>query len=630
MTHEAVAIIGLAGRFPGAASVEQLWRNLRAGVESIRFFTADELERSGVPRAVFTRPDYVPAKGVLDGVELFDAAFFGFTPREAEGMDPQHRLFLECSWEALEDAGYCFAERGGRIGVFAGSAMSTYLLYHLAANPGFAERADWLQIRITNDKDFLTTLVSYKLNLNGPSVGVQTACSTSLVAAHLACQALLDGDCDMALAGGVAVSFPHRAGSLYTEGGIYSPDGHCRAFDAKAQGCVEGNGAGVVVLKRLSEALADGDRVRAVIRGSAVNNDGSLKVGYTAPSVDSQTAVILESLSMAGVDPRTIGLVEAHGSGTPLGDPIEVEALTRAFRKETGDRGFCALGSVKTNLGHLDNAAGAASLIKAVQALEHREIPPSLHCEQPNPAMRLDETPFYVNTELREWRADGVPRRAGVSSLGIGGTNAHLVLEEAPAVRPCGEPRPWQLLLLSAKTPTALDTMTANLAAHLERHPDLCLADVAHTLRVGRQRLPQRRMLVCRNAADNADAQQALAAGERALTAAGGAGSGVVFLLPGLGDQYPGMGRELYRGEPAFRDAVDRCCAILQPHLGLDLREVLYGGADPAPDGPPAAHRRLLRPEQPEDAASLRLHQTLLAQPAVFVVEYALAQLWME
>ena len=493
-----VAVIGLAGRFPGAGDVEGFWRNLCAGVESVTFFTDAELLSAGADPAALRNPNYVKAAAILDDVESFDAAFFGLNPREAEIMDPQHRIFLECAWEALEKAGYDPENYHGSIGVYAGTRMNTYLL-NLLRDRELMESQGGFVALLGNDKDFLPTRVSYKLNLRGPSINVQTACSTSLVAVHLACQSLLHGECDIALAGGVAIKVPQKAGYLYQAGGILSPDGHCRAFDAKAHGTVSGNGVGVVVLKRLTDAVADGDHIHAVIKGTAINNDGAMKVGYTAPSVDGQAEVITEALAVAGISPETVGYIETHGTGTELGDPIEIAALTQAFRADTEKKGFCALGSVKTNIGHLDAAAGVTGLIKTVLALEHKLLPPSLHYEQPNPEIDFAHSPFYVNTALSEWKAGAAPRRAGVSAFGIGGTNAHVVLEEAPNSQASGPSRPWQLLALSAKTSAALETATANLRAHLEAHPDLNLADAAHTLLRGRKTFAYRRVIVCRD-----------------------------------------------------------------------------------------------------------------------------------
>ncbi|HEX9670007.1 MAG TPA: amino acid adenylation domain-containing protein, partial [Thermoanaerobaculia bacterium] len=485
-----IAVVGMAGRFPGAPDLERFWQNLRGGVESIRVFSDEELVAAGLDPAFLADPRLVKARGALDGADLFDAAFFDYPPREAQLLDPQQRLFLECAWEALEDAGYGAEGRRGRVGVFGGVTENTYV-HGLLANADLLRTVGRQAISIANNHDYLPTRVSYKLNLRGPSINVQTACSTSLVAVHLACRALLAGDCDLVLAGGASVSAREVSGYLYEEGGIASPDGHTRAFDARARGVVGGSGAGVVVLKRLADALAAGDTVRAVIRGTASNNDGSLKVGFTAPSVEGQAEAIRSAQLAAGIDPATIRYVEAHGTGTALGDPIEVAALTRAFREATGELGFCAIGSVKTNVGHLDAAAGAAGLIKTVLALQHREVPPSLHFEEPNPAIDFASSPFYVAARLAPWEAlDGLPRRAGVSSFGIGGTNAHAVLEEAPEPLPSGPARPAQLLVLSAKTAAALERATERLAEWLERRPELSreeLADAAFTLQVGRK-----------------------------------------------------------------------------------------------------------------------------------------------
>ncbi|HEX7181391.1 MAG TPA: polyketide synthase, partial [Thermoanaerobaculia bacterium] len=421
-----IAIIGMAGRFPKARDLQEFWRNLREGVEAVSFFSDQELAPLGVPAALLADPSFVRAGAILEDPGLFDASFFDLSPREAEILDPQHRLLLECAWHALEKAGYAGTSRP--VGVFVGCAHSSYALQHLLPNPEVVASVGNLALSLANEKDFLATRLSYKLNLSGPSYTVQTACSTSLVATHLASQSLLTGDCSLALAGGVCVKFPQKSGYLYQPGGISSPDGHCRAFDARAQGAIGGQGVGVVVLKILEDALADGDHIHAVIKASAVNNDGSLKVGYTAPSRDGQARVIRAAHLRAEIEAETIGYVEAHGTATPMGDPIEIAALTKAFRQSTKRRKFCAVGSVKTNIGHLDAAAGAAGLIKAVLALEHKEIPPSLHFETPNPQIDFESSPFYVASRLAEWPANGTPRRAGVSAFGIGGTNAHLIL----------------------------------------------------------------------------------------------------------------------------------------------------------------------------------------------------------
>ena len=603
-----IAVIGMSGRFPGAKNVEELWQNLRSGLESVPFFSDEELKESGVDPAVLNNPHYVKAAAILDAPELFDASFFGYSPKEAEMMDPQHRLFLECAWEAFEDAGYDADRYEGPIAVYAGASMNTYFLYS-GLIPDFT--TDELATLIGNDKDFLATRVSYKVNLKGPSVTIGTGCSTSLVAVHMACQSLLNEECDMALAGGVSIRVPHKVGYLYEQGGILSPDGHCRAFDAEARGTILGSGVGVVLLKRLTDAIADGDCIHAVIKGSAINNDGNSKVGYTAPSVDGQSKVILEALAHAGVEADTISYVEAHGTGTSLGDPIEMAALTKAYRSYTDEKGFCAIGSVKTNIGHLDVAAGIAGFIKTVKALENKMIPPLLHFKKANPEIDFQNSPFYVNSMLSEWKSNSYLRRAGVSSFGVGGTNAHVILEEAPDVEVSSKSRPWQLLMLSAQTSTALETATQNLANHLKHHPDLNLADVAYTLQNGRKVFNHRRMVVCKDHGDAVSTLETLDP-KRVLTSSQEpVNRDVVFIFSGQGSQYVNMGLELYRTEPVFREQIDRCSEILQPHLSLDLRDVLYPG------------------EQQADDATQMLQQTFITQPALFTIEYALAKLWM-
>jgi len=643
----AVAIIGISGRFPGAQNVEQFWQNIKNGIESITFFPDEKLEASGISPEILKNPNYVKAHGTLKDIEYFDAAFFNINPREAKIMDPQHRLFLECSWEALENAGYNPEIFAGRIGVFAGTNMNMYLLNNLYSNLGSADPMDMLYIS-QGDKDYLTTRVSYKLNLKGPSVNVNTSCSTSLVAVHLACQSLLNGESDMALAGGVSIRVPQVGGYFYHEGMIQSPDGHCRAFDAQAKGFVDGSAVGVVVLKPMIDALRDGDAITAVIKGSAVNNDGSLKVGYTAPSVEGQSEVIAEALAMAGIEPGFISYIETHGTATTLGDPIEIAGLNRVFGSNAASPRACAIGSVKTNIGHSGAAAGVASLIKTALALQERVIPPSLHFETPNPDFRLDTGCFYVNTTLVEWKSNGFPRRAGVSSFGVGGTNAHVILEEAPGIsksvgqwdsesvrkapegkmglaplsaKQCSEGtgglaplsnRQYQLILLSAKTETALDQMTQNLADHLKNNPGILLTDAAYTLQVGRKTFNHQRMLVCQ---DMADAAAALQAGdpERVFTHHRDSDETppLVFMFPGQGAQYVNMALGLYQAEPIFAQQLDRCCELVKPRLGLDLRDVLF---------PPA--------ERYEKAVQ-QLTQTWITQPALFIIEYGLARLWM-
>ncbi|KAB8316002.1 type I polyketide synthase, partial [Tolypothrix campylonemoides VB511288] len=519
-----IAVIGMVGRFPGAKSVDEFWKNLCKGQESISFFSDEELEASGVDSDTLSNPRYVKAGARLSDFEMFDASFFDFSPREAEIIDPQHRILLECAWEALENAGYKPGSGVGLTGVYVGTNMSSYFLSNLSSHRDLIESMG-LSILYSNSQDFAATRVSYKLNLKGPSINIQTACSTSLVAVHSACQGLLNYECDMALAGGICIASVQKQGYFYQEGGITSPDGHCRAFDASSQGTIFGDGVGLVVLKRLEDALADGDRIHAVIKGSAINNDGAAKVGYTAPSVSGQAEVIAEAQALAGVAPETITYIETHGTGTALGDPIEISALKKAFAARTTQKGFCAIAkraycaiaSVKTNVGHLNTAAGVTGLIKTVLALKHKQIPPSLHFEHPNPEIDFANSPFYVNTKLSKWENNGTPNRAGVSSFGIGGTNAHVILEEAPVIEASSPSRPWQLLLLSAKTSTALETATAQLHTHLQQNPDISLPDVAHTLQVGRCAFDHRRMVVCQDLNDAVKVLTSLD-GQRVLT----------------------------------------------------------------------------------------------------------------
>ena len=603
-----IAVVGMSCRFPGADDPRQFWRNLCAGVESVAFLGDDELLAAGLSPARLRDPSWVRAHAALDRPYAFDAAFFGVSQREAEVTDPQQRVFLECAWSALEDAGCDPARYPGAIGVFAGSGSSGHLARVMAHPELMAAVGD--AAAFANKADFLTTRASYKLGLRGPSVAVQTACSTSLVAIHLACQSLLGMECDLALAGGATIT-PEPTGYPYQEGGILSPDGHCRAFDARAAGTVGGSGAGIVVLKRYADAVRDGDTIRAVVRGSAVNNDGAGKVGFTAPSVKGQAQAITEALAAAGVDAGTLSYVEAHGTGTPLGDPVEIAALAEAFGADPERTGYCALGAVKTNVGHLDTAAGVAGFIKAVLALEHRTLPPTLHFQSPNPETGLEGSPFFVNAELRPWaRENGTPRRAGVSSFGIGGTNAHVVLEEAPEPAPSAGDDGPQLLVLSARSGAALERARRDLAAHLADHPGPALADVAHTLQEGRAAHPHRWAVVAGGADE---ARQALeGAGPRRPAARRAAGRPpVAFLFPGGGTQYVGMARELYATQPVFRRELDACAQAVAGEPGLgDLRALLF----PAEGG--------------EDEARARLEQIPCALPALFAVEYALAQLW--
>ncbi len=610
---ESIAVIGLRGRFPGADSVEQLWENLCNGVESISFFTKEELRAAGIDDSISSIPGYVNAGCVLKDIDLFDAGFFGFSARDAELIDPQQRVFMEAAWESLEAAGYDADTYPGSIGVFAGSDQSTYM-YQIYSSVDFSAYGYGGMMSIGNEKDYLTTQTSYKLNLRGPSIAVQSSCSTSLVAVCLACQSLLSYQCDIALSGGVAISVPQRKGYWYQPGAILSSDGHCRPFDADAQGTVVGNGVGIVVLKRLSEALADGDTIHAVIKGVAMNNDGSLKVGYTAPSVQGQAQAITTAQAMAGIDPDTITYVEAHGTATTLGDPVEVAALSQAFRLRTARRQYCALASLKSNMGHLSSAAGVSGLIKTVLMLRHKKIPPSLHFKRPNAQIDFARSPFFVPTALMDWKADRSPRRAGVSSFGVGGTNAHVVLEEAPARAEDPTGRVPQLLVISARTPAALERATDNLVAWLELNPEADLADVAFTLQAGRKAFGHRRVLLCERF-NNAGATLALRSRDpqKVLTAAPATTDRpVVFMFSGQGTQYADMGLGLYWAEPTFRAHVDYCSEVLKRHLGFDLRDALF----PPADGP--------------EQATERLRRTAVTQPALFTIEYALARLWQE
>jgi amino acid adenylation domain-containing protein len=558
----------MVGRFPGARNLEEFWQNLRDGVDSVRFFTDEELRALGVSPALLADPTYIKASAQPADIDKFDAQFFGINHREAEILDPQQRWFLEVCWEALEDAGYDPDALTGLTGVFGGQTTSTYLLFNLMPNKALLASMDPLQLLVGNAGDSLATRVSYKLNLKGPSFTVQSACSTSAVAVHTACQSLLNGECDLALAGGVSINVHLLTGYKSADGSVFARSGKCKAFDAGAEGILFGGGAGVVVLKRAEDALRDGDNVRALILGSAVNNDGALKVGYTAPSVDGQAEVISEAWSASGVEMESASYIEAHGTGTRLGDPIEVQALTKAFRDVTARRQFIPLGSVKTNIGHLDVAAGAAGLIKTILALEHRQIPPSLHFTEPNPEIDFAASPIFINTELRPWEpAAGEPRRAGMSSFGFGGTNAHIVLEEAPEISTTPSRREWHLLTLSAKSDAALEEATRNLAGYLERHPELDLADVEYTLHVGRHSFEHRRIVACRGRAEAIETLESLDP-SRVFTAVPGSpesGAGPLKASTILSDELRGFGarwlsweegmdwRPLYAGETRRR-----------------------------------------------------------------------------
>lgn len=615
---DGVAIIGMVGRFPGAGNVDEFWRNLCEGLESTTFFQDEELDPSIDPN-LCKDPSYVKARGIIPGGETFDAAFFGINPLEAVVMDPQARVFLELVYEALENAGYESESFEGLIGLYAGCGQNTYFANHISGRMEIVDRIGEFQTMLANEKDFLTTRAAYKLNLKGPAVSVNTACSTSLVAIIQASQALSSYQCDMALAGGVSMTTPQNSGYLAQEGSMLSGDGHCRPFDVSAQGTMFNNGAGIVVLKRLEDAVNEGDRIYAVIRGSGINNDGADKVSFTAPSVNGQAEAIAMAQADANFHPETISYIEAHGTATPLGDPIEIEALTQAFRVHTDAKQFCAIGSLKSNVGHLVAAAGVAGLIKTVLALHYKKIPPSLNFEAPNPKIDFANSPFYVNTKLAEWLEGETPRRAGVSSFGVGGTNAHIVLEEAPLEIPNSKfkiqkkekfQRPQQLLLLSAKTSKALEAATANLQQHLQYNAEINLADVAYTLQRGRKAFNYRRSIVCHDITDAIAALQSLDPNQVNTRHTEIRNPAVVFMFPGQGSQYVDMGLNLYNRESVFQEVVDECAKILKPLLGRDLRELIY----PAPSDC--------------QTAAISLRQTCFTQPALFVIEYALAQLW--
>ncbi len=610
-SDERIAVVGLACRFPGARDEIEFWRNLQDGAWSISFWRKDAQSEDGIDPKLLENPDYVPARGLLENPDLFDAGFFGFTPREAEVLDPQHRLFLECCWESLENSG-CDPDRfSGRIGIFASASRSGYL-ERISSGGQAVESAGGLQLLLANDPAFLASQAAYRIGLTGPCMSVNTACSSSLTAVHLACQALRDGQCEAALAGGVSLQLPLKQGHIFQQGGVLSPDGCCRSFDRRAEGTVRGDGVGVVLLKRLSDAVAQGDRIRALILGTAVSNDGRRRQGFAAPARDGQADAIVEAHRRARVSAQSITYVEAHGSATPLGDPVEVAALTQAFRQSTSRTAYCALGSVKSNIGHLDAAAGVAGLIKTVLSLENARLPASLHFSRPNPEIDFDSSPFFVNRELRDWPSpsDGAPRRAGVSSLGIGGTNVHLVLEEAPPPAPAHPSRDNQLLVVSAHTSDALKAAVESLGAHLHQNSDLALADAACTLSTGRRFRRHRAALVCSSTAEAADQ---LSRGDEKLMSALAEDEDrpVAFLFPGQGTLYSRLGSDLYRSETEFARWLDRCAELLRPILKTDIRQALWDA-----DG--------RRSEPDSEIRNDGMQQSLL-----FALEFSLARLWL-
>ncbi|MCB0930636.1 MAG: acyltransferase domain-containing protein [Mycobacterium sp.] len=606
----------MAGRFPGARSVLEFWRNLRGGVESIVDLSDEDLIGAGVGEKALAHRSYVRRAALLPGLEEFDADFFGFTPNAARMLDPQHRLFLQTAWHAMEDAGFDPAENDKSVGVFGTSSSSGYLLHNIMSHYdphmviGQGASFDMVNLSLQTDKDHLATRVAHQFNLRGPALSVQTACSSSLVAVHLACQSILNGECEMALAGGSSLRVPHRVGYWYEPGSMVSPTGHCRPFDIRSDGTIFGSGVGVVVLKPLQDAIDDGDRIHAVIRGSALNNDGATKMNYAAPNAAGQAEVIAEAHAVAEVDASSITYVETHGTGTPLGDPIEIEGLRQAFELAEDERGGpCYVGSVKSNIGHLETAAGMAGLIKTILCLKHRAIPATLHYTSPNPELHIDRGPFVVRSKDGPWESDG-PRRAGVSSFGVGGTNAHLVLEEAPSLsRAVDRPGP-QVLLLSARTAEALQTARAALATELADVDEVSLRDAAHTLI--RRRREHFRLAAVVSDQDNAAAVLSLPehdnlivteAPERRRGSSAGEADRVVFLFPGQGAQHVGMARGLYECEPVFREHFDACAAAFGEEMGFDLRAEVF------------------------DGVARNLERTDRAQPALFAVEYALAKL---
>jgi amino acid adenylation domain-containing protein len=608
--EDGIAIIGMAGRFPGADNLSAFWENLASGRETVSYFKPDELD-SSLGGSLVNDSTYVPARGVLKDASAFDAAFFGINPRLAELMDPQQRIFLEVCWEGLEHAGYASEKYRKVTGVFAGMGNNTYYLNNVQHHQDAIDKVGAFQVMVANEKDYIATRVSHLMNLTGPAVSVHTACSTSLTATALACQALWDGHCDMAVAGGIAVTAPVKSGHLYQEGGMFSSDGHTRPFDAGASGTVFSDGTGVVVLKRYREAVADGDTVYAVIRGVGINNDGSAKASFTAPSVDGQAKAIAMALAGAQVPPESVTYIETHGTATPLGDPIEVQALTLAYSSGGQSKQRCAIGSVKSNFGHLTAAAGVAGLIKTVLSMRHRVIPATLNYSKPNPAINFRETPFYVASENTPWQTDGVPRRAGVSSFGVGGTNVHVILEEPPQTNSSGDARPAHLMLLSSRIPESLDELSRNTADFLDYKKDIDIADAAYTLQKGRSYFTERRFVVGTNSSEISELLRTpvpLKCGRRKLTRAA---QGVAFMFPGQGSQYVNMGKSLYRDEIVFREAVERCVDLFGQRLGVDLLRIIY---------PPSGST---------GTESGQLQQTIYTQPALFTIGYALSSLWM-
>lgn len=601
--EESIAIIAFTGRFPGAKNIEQFWENLKNGVESVSNFDVKNFHTDEINK------NFIGADAVLDDIDLFDAKFFDFSPREAEVLDPQHRLFLEACWEVMEKAGYVSEKYDGKISIFGGSNFSSYLVRNLFTNPGLVEGLGTFKTMLSNGQDFLTTRVSYKMNLTGPSVNVCTLCSSSLVAVHYACENLINYQCDIALAGGVNIQVSKNESFFYQEGGIGAADGHCHAFDASANGTVSGSGLGVIVLKRLEDALRDGDTIHAIIRGSAVNNDGANKNSYTAPNPDGQAECIAEAIAMSGINPENINYVEAHGTGTNLGDPIEVAALTRAFRSHTQKKQYCALGSVKTNIGHLVTAGGIASLIKTILSINHHQIPPSLNFVKPNPKIDFDNSPFFVNTKLTEWKPiNNEPLRAGVSSFGIGGTNVHVILEESNPMESSGKGRSYSAIMFSAKTNTALEMMSKNILHFIEDNPEMNISDMAYTLQIGRRDFDYRKLIICQNIKELKEYLQDNNPGSVFEKYQKRNEQPVVFAFPEENIKFVEKAKSIYFTENIFKENVDKCFNILSSLSEDDYQKYFKDS----------------KSGYPVESA----HKDKTIKMLSFIIQYSLAQLW--
>ena len=600
-----IAIIGMSCRFPGADNINEFWENLKNEVESISTFTDDELRECGVVEDWINSPNYIKRRGIINGAEYFDASFFDVTPRDAEIMDPQHRVFLECAWHALEDGGYNSENTDARIGVFGGSGTNWHL-NSTKNNDAVKKYASGTSIVTGNDKDYLATRVSYKLNLKGPSLTVQSACSTSMSAIVLGINSLLSYQCDMILAGGSTIELPEKQGYMYQEGGLESSDGHCRTFDIKADGTVFSRGAGVVLLKRYEDAVKDGDNIHAVILGGAINNDGSNKVGFTAPSVEGQVSVAIEAMEISNIDASSISYVEAHGTATNVGDPIEVSSLSQVFETYTDKKQFCAIGSVKTNIGHTDSASGIAGLVKVVMAMKHKKIPAHLNYSEPNPKINFETSPFYVNTSTSDWEVkEDEMRRALVNSFGVGGTNACIIVEESPSVETLQNEKE-KLIFLSARNEDAINEAKENLSNFIQKNENLNLSDVAYTLQVGRKSFEQRECISFKTREELLQKLETESSNNKGLCFEDG--KPIIFMFPGQGNQYLNMGYDLYQNNDLYKETFDYCCNYLNEKIGLDLREYIFAEAG-------------------SEKAKIALEQTYITQPAIFVVSYAMAKI---